>query len=89
MDQLLALQNAMFKVFGEDVVREIADGEEFCVDIFPDMLDDESTIEVFAEMVNFVVTALSGISEAKARSVLLSAQLPEDEIDDLLSDEYA
>ena len=85
MDQLLALQNAMFKVFGEDVVREIADGEEFCIDIFPDMLDDESVIEMFAEMVNFVVENLSGISVEKAKSVLLSAGIPEEEIDDLCS----
>lgn len=85
MDQLLELRDAMFEQFGEETVREIADGEEFCVDIFPDMLDDESVIEMFAEMVNFVVENLSGISDEKAKSALLSAGIPEEEIDDLFS----
>lgn len=87
MNELLALQDAMFKIFGEETVREIAEREEFSVDVIPDMLDDESVTELFAEMVNFVVQELSEISETKARDVLLSAGIEEDMIDGLLSDE--
>ena len=87
MNELLALQDAMFKIFGEEVVREIAEREEFSVDVIPDMLDDESVTELFAEMVNFVVQELSGISEEKAKNVLMAAGIEEDIIDGMLSDE--
>ena len=87
MDELLALQDAMFKIFDEELVREIAEREEFSVDVVPDMLDDESVTEQFAEMVNFVVQELSDISETKVKSVLLSAGIEEDVIDGLLLNE--
>lgn len=85
MSQFLALRDAMFEQFSEEIVREIAEREVFSVDVVPDMQDNESVIEMIAEMVHFVVTALSGISEAKAGSVLVSAGIPEEEIDHLLS----
>lgn len=87
MEELLALQAAMFEIFDEEVVREIADREDFSVDVVPDMLDDESVTELFAEMVNFVVQELSGISEEKAKNVLMAAGIEEDIIDGMLSDE--
>ena len=87
MEELLALQAAMFEIFGEEVVREIADREDFSVDVIPDMLDDESVTELFAEMVNFVVQELSGVSEEKAKNVLMAAGIEEDIIDGMLSDE--
>ena len=87
MEELLALQDAMFKIFDEEVVREIADREDFSVDVVPDMLDNESVTELFAEMVNFVVQELSGISEEKAKNVLMAVGIEEDIIDGMLSDE--
>lgn len=84
MDELFELHDAMFNEFGEDVVRERADDAELSVDIFPDMLDDETVLEMFAEMINFVATKLAEIDVEKARNVLVSAGVSEKGINDLL-----
>ena len=86
MDELLALHNAMFEEFGEETVREIADSIDFDIDVIPDMLDDESAGDLFAEMVNFVVTELSDISIEKVREVLLSAGIEEAAADEFIHD---
>ena len=86
MGELLALRDAMFEEFGEETVREIADSVDFVVDIVPDMLDDESTTEMFAEMVNFVVTSFSEISTEKVKAVLLSAGIEEEVADEFIHD---
>lgn len=84
MDELFDLRDAMFAEFGEDVVRTIADTIDFDIDIYPDMLDDESVLDLFAEMVNFIATELAVIDYEKARSVLASAGFSERDIDELL-----
>ena len=86
MDELLALQNAMFEVFGEETVRNIADSIDFDVDVIPDMLNDETAGDLFAEMVNFVVTELSEISVEKVKSVLLSAGIEEEAAEEFIHD---
>ena len=84
MDDLFELRDAMFSEFGEDVVRTIADTIDFDIDIYPEMLDDESMLDLFAEMINFVTTELAVIDEQKARRVLLSAGIPGADIESLL-----
>ena len=86
MDELLALQNAMFEEFGEETVREIADNIDFDIDVIPDMLDDESAEDLLAEMINFVVTKLSEISAKKVKSILLSAGIEEEAADEFIHD---
>ena len=82
--ELFKLRDAMFNEFGEDVVREIADKCEFPVDIVPDMLDDETTLDMFAEMVNFLVEELAEIDIDKAQTVLDSVGIPDGVVKDLL-----
>lgn len=84
MDELFALRDAMFNEFGEDIVREISDNADFPIDIVPDMLDDESVIEMFAEMVHFIVEDLAPIDIEKARKTLASANISDRDISDLL-----
>jgi hypothetical protein len=83
MDELFDLRDVMFNEFGEDVVREKADEAEFSVDIFPDMLADETILDMFAEMINFIVEELAEIDVEKARKVLKSAGVSEKDINDL------
>ena len=80
MDELVALQETMFSIFGEDLVRKIADQEDVIVDVIPDMLDDETALDLFAEMVNFIIEFLAPIDSRKAKRVLLSADISESTI---------
>lgn len=84
MDELMTLQETIFTIFGEDFVREIAEQEDFSVDVIPEMLDDETTLDMFAEMIHFVVEHLAPIDKEKAKRVLLSADIPEATINELL-----
>ena len=80
MDELVALQETMFSIFGEDLVRKIADQEDVMVDVIPDMLDDETALDLFAEMVNFIIEFLAPIDSRKAKRALLSADISESTI---------
>ena len=84
MDELIKLQQQMFAEFGEDFVRDIANQIDFDVDIVSDMMSEDNVIEMFAEMVNFIASELSDYSIEKAKIVLLSANIEEEIIDDLL-----
>ena len=84
MMKLVALQETMFSIFGEDLVRKIADQEDIIVDVIPDMLDDETALDLFAEMVNFIIEFLAPIDSRKAKRVLLSADISESTINELL-----
>ena len=84
MDELFELQKAMFDEFGEDMVRSIADCIDFDVDIYSEMLDDESVLELFAEMINFIATELAVIDKFKAIKVLKVAGISDRDINDLL-----
>lgn len=86
MDELITLQETMFAVFGEEFVRGLAEREDFSVDVVPDMLDDETVLDMFAEMVRFILESLAPINPEKARTVLLAAEITEETIDELLED---
>ena len=84
MDELITLQETMFSVFGESFVREIADREEVIVDVIPDMLDDETALDLFAEMVHFIIEFLATTDPERAKKVLLSVDISESTINELL-----
>lgn len=84
MDELVTLRNAMFKEFGEDAVRRVADREGFCIDIYPDALDDENVLEMFTEMINFLAEHLAEVSTSKTRAVLLQVGMSATDIEDVL-----
>ena len=86
MDELITLQETMFAVFGEEFVRELAEREDFSVDVVPDMLDDETVLDMFAEMVRFILESLAPINPEKAKTALLAAGITEETIDELLED---
>jgi hypothetical protein len=84
MDELFELRDSIFDEFGEGLVRSVADCVDFDVDIYPETLDDEGVLELFAEMINFIATELAVIDECKARKVLLSVGVSERDINHLL-----
>ena len=84
MDELFELRDSIFDEFSEGLVRSVADCVDFDVDIYPETLDDEGVLELFAEMINFIATELAVIDECKARKVLLSVGVSERDINHLL-----
>ena len=83
MEEMLDLWDALVDAYGEDQIRELADEADVDISMIGEEISEEWAEEIFVELLAFIVNDLAPIDAKKAMSVIKSAGVSDESLEDI------